>query len=253
MKILISSIFTSLVMMVSIPSLCIAAVPTSKAYIVLSSITGEIDTLFVGDDASNSYEAPLEVSFCANMDSLDAGTSLFPEWRVNRLYMEGTKQRQQEYLLRQEENPYYTINDFGTFTVKYAYSYKPAGEDNTIEGDDLEPITFSIDDSELTVPNAFSPNGDGINDEFKVKVHSIVSFKMTIFNRWGQVIKSGNQDNLEYEGDTGGGYFICWDGIRNGEAVNDGVYYIRIEAVGAGGKKYDKRSDINVLKGISIE
>jgi gliding motility-associated-like protein len=253
MKILIYKILALLVLMVSIPVLCVAAVPQSKAFIVISSINGEKDSLYAGDAASNSFEAPLEVSFFANMNNVDTGTSIFPEWRVNRQYMEGNNQRQQEYLLRQEENPSYTINDFGTYTVKFAYSYRPAGVENTVEGEDLDVITFSIDDSEMKVPNAFSPNGDGINDLFKVKVHSIVSFKMSIFNRWGQLIKSGTQDNLEYEGDTGGGYYICWDGMRNGEAVGDGVYYIRIEAIGAGGKKYDKRSDINVLKGTGIE
>ena len=37
---------------------------------------------------------------------------------------------------------------------------------------------------------------------------------------------------------------------RNGKYVDDGVYYINIEAVGAGGRVYSKKSDINVLKGM---
>ena len=41
--------------------------------------------------------------------------------------------------------------------------------------------------STLTMPNAFSPNHDDINDIYKVKQYqNIVEFRATIFNRWGQ-------------------------------------------------------------------
>ena len=53
------------------------------------------------------------------------------------------------------------------------------------------------------------------------------------------------------EPDNDGGYlFEIWDGRFNGDVVNDGVYFINVQAVGAGGEQYDKRTDINVLKGL---
>ena len=110
--------------------------------------------------------------------------------------------------------------------------------------------------SQLTFPNAFSPNGDGINDVYKIYVRSIVSMNVAIFNRWGQTIKtmSGKMDELlpsDAEAEADGGYMLeLWDGTYRGDVVNDGVYYINVQAIGAGGKKYDKRADINVLKGL---
>jgi gliding motility-associated-like protein len=48
----------------------------------------------------------------------------------------------------------------------------------------------------IYVPNAFSPDGDGINDIFKAKGIDIVEFKMEIFNRWGELIfTSSSIDN----------------------------------------------------------
>ena len=41
-----------------------------------------------------------------------------------------------------------------------------------------------------------------------------------------------------------------WDGMQNGNAVNDGVYFINVQATGAGGRKYNEKADINVLTGL---
>ena len=55
------------------------------------------------------------------------------------------------------------------------------------------------------------------------------------------------------EPDNDGGFlFEIWDGTFHGDVVNDGVYFINVEAVGAGGRKFDKKADINVLKGLGV-
>ncbi|MDE6019276.1 MAG: T9SS type B sorting domain-containing protein, partial [Muribaculaceae bacterium] len=46
----------------------------------------------------------------------------------------------------------------------------------------------SIGESRLLVPNAFSPNGDGVNDEWKVSYRSLQTFQCYIFNRQGHQI-----------------------------------------------------------------
>jgi gliding motility-associated-like protein len=78
------------------------------------------------------------------------------------------------------------------------------------------------------VPNAFTPNNDGINDEFfALPNESISEFKMIIFNRWGLMLKK--LDNI-YE---------HWDGKYKGQKVQEGVYYwvITYECVGSSEKK----------------
>lgn len=76
----------------------------------------------------------------------------------------------------------------GSFRI-YLIARFTRADGDTVEytEDDLAPITVSISESELVMPNAFSPNGDGINDVYKPKTgyKSIVKFDAYIFNRWG--------------------------------------------------------------------
>jgi gliding motility-associated-like protein len=70
---------------------------------------------------------------------------------------------------------------------------------------------------DLMIPNAFSPNGDGLNDKFGPEtIGNPSEFKMTIFNRYGQLIFTsvtiGNK----------------WDGTYMGKPVDVGTYFYRI-------------------------
>ncbi|MEX2595603.1 MAG: gliding motility-associated C-terminal domain-containing protein [Salibacteraceae bacterium] len=51
----------------------------------------------------------------------------------------------------------------------------------------LDSVTV-IPVSKLFIPNSFTPDGDGINDVFLIKGHNILSFEMSIRNRWGREI-----------------------------------------------------------------
>jgi gliding motility-associated-like protein len=65
-----------------------------------------------------------------------------------------------------------------------------------------------------TVPNAFSPNGDGINDAFGPKMECVpTQFQISIFNRNGQVIFETKD------------YTKSWDGTLNGKPMPVGTYY----------------------------
>lgn len=65
----------------------------------------------------------------------------------------------------------------------------------------------------LQFPNAFSPNHDGLNDEFKPVAEDIVKFNIRIYNRWGEkVFESDDIDN-------------GWDGKYKGIKAQDGVYF----------------------------
>lgn len=99
-----------------------------------------------------------------------------------------------------------------------------------------DTYVVSIGESQLLVPNAFSPNGDGINDEWKVAYRSLQSFQCYIFNRQGhQVCHLTSPDQ-------------GWDGKVHGKTVDSGVFFYVIEATGTDGKKYKKSGDINIVK-----
>ena len=103
-------------------------------------------------------------------------------------------------------------------------------------------IEIKIAESELQIPNAFSPGTTpGINDEFRVAYKSLVTYKCWIFNRWGvQMYHSTNPA----EG---------WDGKKGGKYVAPGVYFYVIDAVGSDGIKYNKKGSINILRPKKID
>ncbi len=70
----------------------------------------------------------------------------------------------------------------------------------------------------ILVPNAFSPNGDGINDTWIIEPLEFFTESVTsVYNRYGQLIY------------TSKGYPKPWDGTRNGTQVPVGVYYYVID------------------------
>ena len=72
-------------------------------------------------------------------------------------------------------------------------------------------------EAKILVPDAFTPNGDGQNDEFLAKGIYFDKFRMTIYDRWGSVIYSTTEK-------TKG-----WDGTENGQPALTGQYMYRIE------------------------
>ena len=201
-------------------------------------------------EIGNSYDAPFTVTFSANpIDTI--GYDVLYEWKIEQVKNGVPKL----LVMRNEENTTYTFTEGGvevnySITLAITYRHRETG----LEGEGgAEPITFSLRGSSLELYNAFSPNGDGTNDLFRVKTQSLLSFRMKIFNRWGQEIVSGDQNSLptEHEGDYT--YYVCWDGTYHGRLVEDGVYFILVEAQGSDGIQYVRRGDINILTRLTKE
>ena len=224
----------------------VPTVPTVKAQ--ASFINHEGDEKLM-EEMGETYDAPLTVTFTAVFENPadTAGYEVLYEWEINQI------KNSSPILLvkRNEETTTYTFTEGGTgvsYSIGLAvtFRHRESGYEETI--DDIEKIAFALRGSSLHLYNAFSPNGDGKNDLFKVKTQSLLSFRMKIFNRWGQEVVSGDQNTLSTEYDEDGyTYYICWDGTYHGHYVEDGVYFILIEAEGADGVKYVKRGDINIL------
>lgn len=179
--------------------------------------------------------APLRVSFKANSEE-QPGRRYAYEWKIYPADMPD-----KVLLRRYEPETEYTFTESGTFAAKLYITYsniEDSGNEEEME-EEFEPISVIISESSLKVPNAFSPNGDGVNDIFKVTYKSLVKFQADIFNRWGKRVYSWNLANI----DKG------WDGTTGGHQVKDGVYFIIINAEGADGIRYEIKQDINILRG----
>ncbi len=175
-------------------------------------------------------QAPLTVRFAANPTETEGDVGY--EWRFTR---EG---EEKPFMTRYEETTTYEFKQSGMTKVELYVTM--AGYD---EAELTATFSISITNSMLEMPNAFSPNGDGVNDIYKAKENhkSIVEFHAYIFNRWGQKIYDWT--------DINGG----WDGTWNGKDVKDGTYYVLVKAKGAEGINYEIKKDVNVLRKYLLE
>ena len=200
--------------------------PTAKFYAVDGS-----------EDEGTSYtgSAPLRAQFFANAENT-AGWDAHYEWHFT---LEG---EEEPYLKRFDEDTEYTFTKAGSHKVEL-YAVFIQGNDTVKFTEEYwetaTPIRIGISESNLQFPNAFTPNGDGINDVYKAKEgwQSIVEFHAYIFNRWGQKL-------YEWTDPAGG-----WDGKYKGKDVKQGVYYVLVKARGADGRKFSIKRDVNLLRG----
>ncbi|CCX70069.1 MULTISPECIES: gliding motility-associated C-terminal domain-containing protein [Prevotellaceae] len=191
------------------------------------------------ENSNMSGNAPLVGRFQANPQNVGEYSANY-EWRFT-IDGESTP-----YLTRYEENTEYTFTKAGTHNI-VVYATFINGNDTIAYTqeywDEIGPMRVTISESKLEMPNAFSPNGDGINDIYKAKdgYQSIIEFHAYIFNRWGQKL-------YEWDDPAGG-----WDGKYNGKDVKQGVYFVLVKAKGADGRTFNIRRDVNLLRGYTEE
>jgi len=98
---------------------------------------------------------------------------------------------------------------------------------------------FSIDQlgciPDITIPNAFTPNGDGLNDFFSFDIAGIVNeYDLRIYNRWGALIFQSNEATT------------FWDGRHKGQPVSGSFTYVLLCTVNDYGQKYS--GIVNVVR-----
>lgn len=92
------------------------------------------------------------------------------------------------------------------------------------------------DESDVFVPNMFSPNGDNLNEEFRIESNFVDEFFITIYNRWGEeVFTSNNQDN-------------SWDGTFKGQELEPDVYGYYLRIVCINGFTYTTKGNVTIVK-----
>ncbi len=106
----------------------------------------------------------------------------------------------------------------------------PFGCKNT----DVVCITVTKDWN-VYIPNAFTPDGDKLNEVFIPVGYAISEIKLTIFDRWGHVVFKSN--------DT----VIGWDGTKNGKVCEQGVYVYQAEITAMSGEKVIKTGHVTLI------
>ena len=93
-------------------------------------------------------------------------------------------------------------------------------------------------DKNLQVPNAFSPNGDGYNDEFCLQGwnYCISQFQITVFDRWGEKVFQSSDPSF------------CWDGTYRGKQLDPAVFVYYITAILGNNEDISKKGNISLIR-----
>jgi len=127
-------------------------------------------------------------------------------------------------------NPTTTYTAVGTYSVILVAINGPCSDTFKITVVANVPTT-------IIIPNIFSPNGDGINDEFFIPNTGMLNLTCDIFNRWGQLLYTITAPNQG------------WDGITpNGDKAPEGTYMYILQAQGLDGKTYKQNGTVMLVR-----
>jgi gliding motility-associated-like protein len=183
---------------------------------------------------SINFSAPIDIQFLSNAN-LPATTYYL--WEI---FKNGSSS---PLITRIEKDQRYTFVEGGTYKVKVTVGSTKCSYSDS--------ITVTVSESALMVPNVFTPNGDGTNDEFRVAYKSLATFECWVFNRWGRQVFYWNDPQKG------------WNGKINGKDAPAGPYFYIIKAYGTDYNpkskpdpktklrvgEHPKKGDINLLRG----
>jgi len=130
------------------------------------------------------------------------------------------------------ENPEYQYTSEGSYIVKL----KVISENKCVDSLSMTSEVIVLPEGKVELPTAFTPNGDGINDVFMPITKSVKTFKMEIYNRWGELVF--------YTDDINNG----WTGIFDGKTSMQDVYIWKAEGIYLNGEPFDIGGSITLLK-----
>jgi len=171
------------------------------------------------------HSAPIDVLFEAHpSDKADVYT-----WTI--------KKGQQVVTQRNDKDIRYTFNEVSESAPEYYNVDLVVRNSESVECFDSAHVEFELHNSFILVPNVFTPNGDGVNDEFRVAYRSICEFHCWIYNRWQHLV-------YQWDDPAKG-----WDGTYAGRKEPDSAFIYIIEAKGCDGQKYKLKGTVNLLRG----
>jgi|GEM_PF-230548 len=109
---------------------------------------------------------------------------------------------------------------------------KAVGCDESISA----PVSAQLLPDGIYIPNAFTPNGDGLNDVLQVYSYKIKEMTFMVFNQWGEKIYESRTPN------------VAWDGTYKGKPQPSGVYVYVARMVLTDGTVVQRKGSINLIR-----
>jgi len=132
-------------------------------------------------------------------------------------------------------NPVASMTTMTTYNIDVASSHGCRASDSVT-------ILLYCDNSQVFIPNAFTPNGDGENDIFYPRGMGLKTIKtFRVYNRWGQLLFEREGMNLN---DPQNG----WDGSFKGDTPRPDVYVYILEAVCYTGEDIHIKGDVTIIR-----
>jgi gliding motility-associated-like protein len=162
--------------------------------------------------------APIDINF----QSRPSDDGAIVQWRI---YRDGEST---PLVTRNDLNTRYTFTSFGKYKVKLLVTNGDCTHNDS--------ITIDVRESWLSVPNVFTPNGDGINDEFRVAFRSLASFHIWVYTDSGQLVYESTDPRRG------------WDGRIGNRNAPMGTYFYIIRARGTDGVNWNKKGDVSIIR-----
>ncbi|MCU0432129.1 MAG: gliding motility-associated C-terminal domain-containing protein [Bacteroidia bacterium] len=97
-------------------------------------------------------------------------------------------------------------------------------------------VTVDLQCGDVFVPNVFSPNNDGLNDQLMVYGNCVTEMQFEVYDRWGNRVYTGTNPD---EG---------WDGSRNGTMLDNGIYAWQLSATLVNGQTVKLSGDVQLMQ-----
>lgn len=131
--------------------------------------------------------------------------------------------------------PTFNYTDAVTYTVSVTDS------NGCVAYDELR-IDMATCETFIKIPQAFTPNGDGVNDYFTIFGKYVDDYEIRIFNRWGEMVYQST-DGSELN-DLGRG----WDGSYKGKPQDSGTFVYYVIAKYVGGTTAEKKGNLTLIR-----
>ncbi len=185
--------------------------------------------------SSESFDASIKASSKPVMSIVTEENSVLKNQRVNIFYNGDIRDKINWSIEKSNQNSPtgHNINvqfiDTGEALIKVVSM-------NALGCKDSAFTKINVLAEQLFFPNAFTPNGDGLNDVFKPHGSGVEQYQLIIYNRWGQVMFETSD------------FTLGWDGTQSQNPVQSDVYVYQCEMTGISGKRYNYSGNITVVR-----
>lgn len=133
---------------------------------------------------------------------------------------------------------YNNVNPSTIYTAPGTYTVLLTTTKGTCKDTAMRIIRVDVP-SKMEIPNVFTPNGDKVNDIFRLNASNLTEITVTIFDRWGNVV-------YDLTSDTGN---FAWDGKNQaGKECPAGTYFYIIKAKGKDSQEYDQKGNVSLFR-----